>query len=559
MLADAVESAVRGHPEVPEVVLENLERAVVEEPFARRDAREAPVLESPQPAVIRADPERAVCVLVERANRIARKAVALGPARELSTVESAQTAEPADPEAPVPPLDDRSYVCRDEAALGPVSRRLAVCEPDEPPLDAEPERARTVLANDRDLRLVRKNRESRIDESAVSEDAEASVRGMVAADPQLAGPILEDRHHGAGREAVAHRIVRDLAAAQPAHTGVPGAHPDVARGVLANRVDVRPLHTLSRRVGGDRLSSSAIEPAAIRTQPDAALAVLEEAQQRHSLRSVACSKRYRSNEGLVELDLRDFAERSWPRDRLRRTIVGPQVPFDAGRRTATNLDHSAALEPHPDRSVGILREEPVGAREQIARELDHARFAVREADETCAVDAPKDLVVPLRAVKSDAGASDVDRDEARPIPCHEHRGGEHPDAPVLVAADPPDLGRREPVGRAVGHEASVGATNDARVLRPAPEIAVRGFVKRDEPIARDSWRRVSVEDNEPDAVESHESVERRHPQVPVTRLDDVDDDVLGQAVGGRPRIRAELRVRRDDGSTDHHQGDKEQD
>src|SRR5258705_7326816 len=62
LFAHAVDAAVAAQPEPAVIVLEDLKDAVVEQPVFGGVACEPPVLEPSQPAVIGADPQRAVAV-----------------------------------------------------------------------------------------------------------------------------------------------------------------------------------------------------------------------------------------------------------------------------------------------------------------------------------------------------------------------------------------------------------------------------------------------------------------------------------------------------------------
>src|SRR5690606_21166194 len=79
--AHAIDAAVAAHPQPPLPVVEYLERARVEEPVTRRVVGELTLVQARDPAVVRADPEDAVAVLVKRADGAARQPVGFGPLR----------------------------------------------------------------------------------------------------------------------------------------------------------------------------------------------------------------------------------------------------------------------------------------------------------------------------------------------------------------------------------------------------------------------------------------------------------------------------------------------
>jgi hypothetical protein len=70
---DAVNAAIRTHPEIAALVFENLENAVVKKPVFCRVSGKSSVFEPHQTAVVTADPERAARVFVKRADQIARQ------------------------------------------------------------------------------------------------------------------------------------------------------------------------------------------------------------------------------------------------------------------------------------------------------------------------------------------------------------------------------------------------------------------------------------------------------------------------------------------------------
>src|SRR5262249_42957746 len=95
---DPVDAAVAAHPEVTAPVFQNLKYAVIEQAFFHGVSSEAPIFETRQAAVIRADPENSLGVFVKRPNVIARQSVLFGVGREPSVSVARKPAPCAEPE-----------------------------------------------------------------------------------------------------------------------------------------------------------------------------------------------------------------------------------------------------------------------------------------------------------------------------------------------------------------------------------------------------------------------------------------------------------------------------
>src|SRR5262249_19179673 len=132
-------------------VVDDREGAVVEEAVALADGDHLAVEEAGDPAVVRADPQRPALVLVERTDRLARKAVSRLPRRDAVAVDPAQAAVAADPDPAVPLREKRGdalageTIRRSEPRHGSARRdaRDAAVHPD-------PDRAAAVARDVRD-------------------------------------------------------------------------------------------------------------------------------------------------------------------------------------------------------------------------------------------------------------------------------------------------------------------------------------------------------------------------------------------------------------------------
>ena len=105
---DPVDAAVRADPEVAGRVLLDREHAVVEQAVLGLVVDEAAVLEAAQAFVVGADPQRAVGVLVDRPHVAADQAFLGRVVGELAVLEPRQPAEAAEPERALRVLEDRA-------------------------------------------------------------------------------------------------------------------------------------------------------------------------------------------------------------------------------------------------------------------------------------------------------------------------------------------------------------------------------------------------------------------------------------------------------------------
>ena len=147
LFAHAIDAAIAAHPDPAEVVFQDLKHAVVKEPVLRRVAREPAILEAPQPAVIRANPQRAIAVLSERPHRIARQAVRFGPGGEASIPEMRQAAVAAQPEAACAISNNDFGVITSQSVFGREVGSHAIFVAHHAALSAEPERSLLVFVH----------------------------------------------------------------------------------------------------------------------------------------------------------------------------------------------------------------------------------------------------------------------------------------------------------------------------------------------------------------------------------------------------------------------------
>src|SRR4029079_13392698 len=96
---DAVDALVRADPEMAARVLLDREHAVAVEAVVRLVADEPAVLEAAQPLAVGADPERAFAVLVDRAHVVADEPVLRRVVGDPAVVVARQPAEAAEPQA----------------------------------------------------------------------------------------------------------------------------------------------------------------------------------------------------------------------------------------------------------------------------------------------------------------------------------------------------------------------------------------------------------------------------------------------------------------------------
>ncbi len=112
----------------------------------------------------------------------------------------------------------------------------------------------------------------------------------------------------------------------------------------------------------------------------------------------------------------------------------------------------------------------------------------------------------------------------------------------FVSGDPLNHAAAFAVEREARERGAVVARQDA-VFTADPQDAVAILVERREPAGLDAGRVRAREDREPDAVEPHQSVERRQPQVAVAGLQDGLHGALRQPLIRGPRVEPMLRAR----------------
>ena len=107
LLSHAVDTLIGTHPEPSPVVFENSKHAVTRKPLAHRHTAELPVFAPGQSAVIRADPEDSVSILVEAADVVAREPVRRGVCRDLPVHHRRESPARPDPQGAVQPVQQR--------------------------------------------------------------------------------------------------------------------------------------------------------------------------------------------------------------------------------------------------------------------------------------------------------------------------------------------------------------------------------------------------------------------------------------------------------------------
>src|SRR5262249_47286927 len=125
LAADAIDALVAAHPEVAGIVREDLKDPVAEQTIAHIVVCAASIFETVQAAVIGADPERPVVVLVKRADTVARQAIGLRVRRELTIRQMNQSPVGAEPEGPGAIFEDRVGFIVRQSVRGSVAFSLA--------------------------------------------------------------------------------------------------------------------------------------------------------------------------------------------------------------------------------------------------------------------------------------------------------------------------------------------------------------------------------------------------------------------------------------------------
>jgi hypothetical protein len=127
---------------------------------------------------------------------------------------------------------------------------------------------------------------------------------------------------------------------------------------------------------------------------------------------------------------------------------------------------------------------------------------------------------------------------------------EHPDVPGSVTGDSHDMVVGQAVLGRIGGKDTPIVSRDAASLGAGPDRAIRRLVQTDEPVVPDARRIAAIENSESDAIEANQPIEGGHPDVTVAGLLNGFDDVVRQAVVGRPGLH--LVLRRGDACGEHH-------
>ncbi len=141
---------IAAHPEVPMVILENLENTVIEQPFGRRIPDELPILEPVQSSSVRPDPENPVPVRVDGTDVVVRKTMIGRERAECSLKISRQAADRADPERPCGIFRDHPDIVVRDAVRGPVDRNGVAPDPVQTAPGSNPHGPSPVLINGKD-------------------------------------------------------------------------------------------------------------------------------------------------------------------------------------------------------------------------------------------------------------------------------------------------------------------------------------------------------------------------------------------------------------------------
>jgi hypothetical protein len=104
------------------------------------------------------------------------------------------------------------------------------------------------------------------------------------------------------------------------------------------------------------------------------------------------------------------------------------------------------------------------------------------------------------------------------IPFDDPIAAERPKLTAIIGGDAGYGVRREPIPRGVGREPSLEAASDPAVLGPEPERAVGCLEERREAIAGDALGIGAIERRETQAVEPHETIEGRQPEVAIPAM-----------------------------------------
>src|SRR5262249_11319966 len=266
--ADARDAAVRSHPEIAVVVFENLKDAVVMETLAPRVARQPIAGEAIQTAVVGADPDHAVGVLMDRADPAADEPVALLVSDESPAGETGDSPERADPERARTILVQRGDPIVRQAVANGVAGQPTGGDSYEPVVGAEPQRPVPLLMNRRHNAAERPLRLAVRCETPVLEKAKAAV----GADPETSGMIVADRSDLSRRQADAvERKTPVLVPIQAAR-----ADPHRAPAIGEYRIHRIRGESFFLRIGAEREIAQAMQPAAIGAEPDRPFAVLEQ-------------------------------------------------------------------------------------------------------------------------------------------------------------------------------------------------------------------------------------------------------------------------------------------
>src|SRR5271154_6316409 len=114
--------------------------------------------------------------------------------------------------------------------------------------------------------------------------------------------------------------------------------------------------------------------------------------------------------------------------------------------------------------------------------------------------------------------------------------------PGSIARDGMSTVFRQSLGSSVRLERSTMVPRYLAALRGEPQIAVNALIHGAESVGADAGSIALVEDGEMHAIKPSQPVKGGNPEIPIRRLSDAANNVLGQTSVRRPEIKAVLRV-----------------